>query len=203
MNYKATLRIPAKEPYAYIEVQVDGEPETIVEGYNYFTKLINNPTVQAGGLDRLDFNKALDQYLLDKSMDSDAYEKMSDSQKAVVQELKKAFKRIIGDGLENPLKGGYGTGGFGAGNSGLLLVSAGGNVLPPLPDKEDIKDLYLEEKDHKEYIRLCRLVETGTDAQKKMAKSKLKAVYGEDMDKGMGDGEGEPPVDWNKLNKHE
>ena len=164
-TYKAEVRIPTKM-YAYLNIQVDGTPEEIVRVHDEFTALVNRPkgalpggdgkppveiaTDVAEGLDRLLFNKALDQYLLDKSMDSDAYEKMSDEQKGVVQELKKAFKRITVDEPE---------------------VS--------------------EEKDQQEYIHLCRLLDVGTPAQKKMAASKLKNVYGEDADKGLGDGEGE------------
>ncbi len=36
-KYKATLRIPAKEPYAYIEVQVEGTPKEIISAYLNFT----------------------------------------------------------------------------------------------------------------------------------------------------------------------
>lgn len=89
MKYKTTLRIPT-DAYAYIEVEVEGEPDEIVSAYYEFTKLVK-PTE---GLDKKEFNKALDRYLTENTGDTDTYLAMSRSQQDVFQEVKKAFKRI-------------------------------------------------------------------------------------------------------------
>ena len=38
-THKATLRIPTKEHYSYIELQVEGEADYIIETYLNFTEL--------------------------------------------------------------------------------------------------------------------------------------------------------------------
>jgi len=42
----------------------------------------------------LEFNKVLDRYLIENLISSEEYELLDDSQKFVIQTLKKAFKRI-------------------------------------------------------------------------------------------------------------
>ena len=44
--------------------------------------------------DRLDWNKILDQYLVNGTMSSDEYQNLADEYKFVIQEAKKAFKRL-------------------------------------------------------------------------------------------------------------
>jgi hypothetical protein len=38
MKHKATLRIPCKEQYSYIEVSVDGTPDEIIDTYIEITQ---------------------------------------------------------------------------------------------------------------------------------------------------------------------
>ena len=67
---KATLRIPTKEQFAYIEVEVEGSKEEILNQYQEFTQSIHG----GFGLDRLEFNKILDKYLTSGSILSEEYE---------------------------------------------------------------------------------------------------------------------------------
>lgn len=45
-------------------------------------------------MEHLDWNKVLDRYLLTAHILSEEYEALDDYQKAVIQELKKAFQRL-------------------------------------------------------------------------------------------------------------
>ena len=45
-------------------------------------------------MERKDWNKTLDNYLITNTMTSDEYESLNDIQMAIIQELKKSFKRI-------------------------------------------------------------------------------------------------------------
>ena len=90
MKYKSKLRIPTSDQYAYIEVDFEGTPEDTISAYYEFTKLVK----PAEGLSAKDFNQALDRYLTEPTGDTDTYLKMSKFQKDVIQEVKKAFKRI-------------------------------------------------------------------------------------------------------------
>lgn len=45
-------------------------------------------------MERLEWNKILDRYLTSNTMESEAYELLDDNQKLVIQEVKKASKRI-------------------------------------------------------------------------------------------------------------
>lgn len=45
-------------------------------------------------MERQEWNKLLDKYLTTNQMLSEEYEKLNDIQKAIIQELKKSFKRI-------------------------------------------------------------------------------------------------------------
>lgn len=89
MNYKAKLRIPT-EQYAYVEVEVEGDPEDIVNAHDEFTRLLTPQT----GLDSKEFNKALDRYLTKGEGETETYLRMNRDQKLVIQEIKKSFKRI-------------------------------------------------------------------------------------------------------------
>lgn len=89
MNYKARLRIPT-ETYAFIEVDVEGTPDEIVSANFEFTKL----TKPNEGLPHKEWNQALDRYLTSNDGETETYLAMSAKQKDMIQELKKAFKRI-------------------------------------------------------------------------------------------------------------
>ena len=45
-------------------------------------------------MEHLSWNKLLDRYLLEGTMSSEEWELLDDTQKIVINELKKAFKRI-------------------------------------------------------------------------------------------------------------
>jgi len=45
-------------------------------------------------MERLEWNKVLDKYLSEGTMLSEDYERMGDEYKYVIQEIKKAFKRL-------------------------------------------------------------------------------------------------------------
>ena len=50
-------------------------------------------------MERQDWNNLLDNYLLTNEMTSTEYEQLNDIQRAIIQELKKAFKRIKNEEL--------------------------------------------------------------------------------------------------------
>lgn len=76
--------------YAFIEVDVEDTPDNIVEIHN---ELLEKVKPKAGIPDK-EWRQALDRYLTKGDMDAEVYEAMSDKQKQVIQEIKKAFKRI-------------------------------------------------------------------------------------------------------------
>ena len=45
-------------------------------------------------MERLDWNKIFDRYLVENTMDAGEYELLDDNQKLVIQEIKKAIKRL-------------------------------------------------------------------------------------------------------------
>ena len=45
-------------------------------------------------MNRLEWNKLLDKYLMTQTMLSEEYEQLNQIQVAIIQELKKAFKRL-------------------------------------------------------------------------------------------------------------
>lgn len=86
---KYTLRIPTVQ-YGYIETEFEGTAE---EAFAEHDRLIN---IHNGGfgLPKEEFNEALDRYLSDQTGDTDQYLRMSKEQQLVIQEIKKAFKRL-------------------------------------------------------------------------------------------------------------
>ena len=54
-------------------------------------------------MDRLEFNKVLDEYLCTGNMNSEDYYKMDSFQQYTIQQIKKAFKRMSKDALCEPL----------------------------------------------------------------------------------------------------
>lgn len=93
MEYQATIRIPTKEPYAYIEATVLGTPESIKEAYDNFTSVING-SVPSQGLSEAEFRPILDKFLKEGTVESGLYEQMGPEQQRVMQCLKRAFARI-------------------------------------------------------------------------------------------------------------
>jgi hypothetical protein len=86
MNYKAKIRIP-KDTYAYIELDVEDTLDNINQLYK---QLIN----EGVGLDDKEWRSTLDRYLEKGDFDSNVYERLSPRQTDIIQELKRAFKRI-------------------------------------------------------------------------------------------------------------
>ena len=90
---KITLRIPTKEPYAYIEEVYEGE--NIKGRYNELYSLMN----EGQKVSETAFNdiivKIADSDLTEWQMDADFYQtQLTDSQKKVIQSLKKFLKRL-------------------------------------------------------------------------------------------------------------
>lgn len=61
---------------------------------------MNNPFYE-DGLDHKEWNNVLDKYLVENVLDSDEYERMNGYQATVIQEIKKAIKRIKAKQNEN------------------------------------------------------------------------------------------------------
>lgn len=91
MKYKAELRIPTDQ-YAYINVQVGGEPDDIMQAYKEFSALVKPQE----GLPPKEWRQALDEYLNTNSFSNadDTYFKMNPQQQYVIQEIKKSVKRV-------------------------------------------------------------------------------------------------------------
>ena len=88
---KATFRIPTKETYGFIEIEAEVEcVEDAIIGYKESIKAYEG---KIEGLPQKEWNDALDGYLEGNSMTSETYEAMSDTQRGVIQEIKKAKKR--------------------------------------------------------------------------------------------------------------
>lgn len=92
MTRKITLRIPTKEQYAFVELNLeDIEAEEAKELYDQWTYSFNN---DGAGLPTKEWNFALDGYVKGGSMTVDMYDRMSYMQKLLIQELKKSVKRL-------------------------------------------------------------------------------------------------------------
>ena len=92
-NMKVTYRIPT-EMYAYVEVekeyQLDPSADDIV---NHYQELIQSFRPKLG-LPEKEWREALDRYLTSNDLEADVYVTMSDSQKNVIQQIKKSIKRV-------------------------------------------------------------------------------------------------------------
>lgn len=87
---KYEAHIPT-EQYGFVTVQA----ETVEEVREEYNKVKVAFDISAnGGLDAKAWRNALDRYLKDQGMDSETYLAMNKLQQHVIQELKKAFKRI-------------------------------------------------------------------------------------------------------------
>lgn len=89
-TYKATLRIPTEEQYAYIEVQVEATPESIVSAHREFSALVR----PVDGLPERDFNKVVDAYLQEKGMSEGTMLSLGKAQQWWIKTLDKAKARL-------------------------------------------------------------------------------------------------------------
>lgn len=94
---KIIYRIPA-EQYAFVEIQKDYQTDPTVEEVQETYKNLTNAFKVQVGLPTKDFNACLDRYLNDGTGETEKYLAMSPAQQAIIQELKKAFKRIESKG---------------------------------------------------------------------------------------------------------
>lgn len=94
MKYKATLRVPTNEQFAFIELEtVVGSPEEAEAIYNHATALFK-PMVGGVGLDTKDWNRIVDDYITVGTMPSDAGEIMNERQRWFIHELDKSTNRV-------------------------------------------------------------------------------------------------------------
>lgn len=90
---KVTYRIPT-EQYAYVEIEKEYQTEPTMEDVQATYKHLTEAFKVKVGLPAKEFNAALDRYLNDGTGETEVYLAMSPAQQAVIQEIKKAFKRI-------------------------------------------------------------------------------------------------------------
>jgi hypothetical protein len=91
---KYTCHVPT-EQYGFIAVELDGEPHEAVEAYRSVKAEWGRAT--GAGLPPRDFTRFIDSYLATAHAPPDGLEQwelMDDRQKHVVNEIKKALKRI-------------------------------------------------------------------------------------------------------------
>lgn len=92
LKYNCQIRVPTKEPYAYIELNVEDTVENIKGIYDEFTAKFT------GSTNHSKFYQYLTT-LVDSNLktwgDSNYYESLTDEQKMVAQSLKRYVKRII------------------------------------------------------------------------------------------------------------
>lgn len=90
---RVTLRLPTKDTYAYIEVELSVfDIEEAVEYYNHSMRLIRKEN--GVGLPDKEFNCWLDKYLVDGTGDADQYAQMNVEQITIIQTIKRSLKRI-------------------------------------------------------------------------------------------------------------
>ena len=86
---KYILRIPSTVQYAYVEAEFDGSAEDAIAEHDRLNKLM----LGGFGLEPKEWNKALDSYLRDGSMDANIHEQMSKEQKWLIHEIDKSISR--------------------------------------------------------------------------------------------------------------
>lgn len=93
---KHEIRIPTTQ-YGYISIFLEGvSTEEAIEEHNEAIRKYNE-SLQSNnnqGLSSVEWNKALDNYLSSQNVDVEYFERMSERQSRMFQELKKAFARI-------------------------------------------------------------------------------------------------------------
>lgn len=88
---KATLRMPTETSFAFIEIETEVESvEQAIEGYAQAMAQLK-PQV---GLSEKDFQVWLDNYLVNATGDAGKYAEMSPEQQNIIQNIKRATKRI-------------------------------------------------------------------------------------------------------------
>lgn len=78
-------------PNGFIEFEYEGLPEEAITEHNRILRLYQQPVE---GLGHTEWNKALDKFLGENGVDIATYESMSEYQRSIINELKKAFKRL-------------------------------------------------------------------------------------------------------------
>ena len=95
---KITYQIVGAQQFEYIMIEEEAlSQEDAVERYNRLKEAFAGAKHPVGeGLEHKEWCMALDEYLTTNSLKdgSNIYEKMNDEQKRIMQEIKKAFKRI-------------------------------------------------------------------------------------------------------------
>lgn len=94
---KITYRIPAKEPYGYVEIEQEFEKSALstddaLEAYDAIIKHYKGETGE--GLPDKEFNSWFDKYMTEGTGDADQYARMSLVQQSHIQEVKKSVKRL-------------------------------------------------------------------------------------------------------------
>lgn len=84
------IRIPTDQ-YAFVEidVEIDNISET-KEKYNEVKSMFETRS----GLPESEWKVQLDKYLTENTLSSEEYNKMSDTQQMIIQEIKKSIKRL-------------------------------------------------------------------------------------------------------------
>ena len=88
---KIKLHIPTEE-YGFVEIE--SEADSIQEAIETYSASKTLKNASGEGLDHKEWITALDRYLSTETGETAQYVRMSDSQKLVIQEIKKAIKRI-------------------------------------------------------------------------------------------------------------
>lgn len=97
---KVTYHVPT-EQYGFVEIELNGDRDSITLE-DAVARYQSLKTAPGQGLDTKEFNQCLDRYVTDGTGETDAYLRMSKEQQAVIQELKKCFKRLEAD--DRPLR---------------------------------------------------------------------------------------------------
>lgn len=88
-SFKARIRVPTAEPYAYLEIDAEGSPEAIFSAYERFNALVK----VGAGLPDKEWRGCLDKYLAGKGMSAENMEQMNAAQKWMIHELDKSATR--------------------------------------------------------------------------------------------------------------
>lgn len=86
---KATLHFKTGD-FEFIETEVEGEPEAVIETYRTFHKLYNG----GEGLPTKEYNAFIERQLMEQPNQMEEYIQMSDEQKGTVQTIKRALLRL-------------------------------------------------------------------------------------------------------------
>ncbi len=90
---KYTVRIPTAQ-YAYIEAEIEAtDPVEAIRLHNTIQKEYN-ASLTNKELSTKEWNGVLDRYLIENKIASDDYEKLSNDERIVLNEIKKSLVRI-------------------------------------------------------------------------------------------------------------